>query len=77
MVENFPTIVIGTTDSKRSFVLGGVAICSSEQEEDYEFVFRSLTEYYKKTRIDFSFRFVMVALLFLDWNYNFCFFQFP
>lgn len=56
MVENFPTIVFGTTDSRRSFVLGGIAICSSEQEDDYEFVFKAIANYYQDNNIEYSFR---------------------
>lgn len=56
MVENFPTIVFGTTDSRRSFVLGGLAICSSEQEDDCDFVLKALANYYQNNNIEYSFR---------------------
>ena len=37
--QGFPVIVVGTPDARRSFVLGGLAICSGEMVEDNQFAF--------------------------------------
>ena len=43
--QGFPVIVVGTTDARRSFVLGGLAICSGETVEDYQFAFDTIPDW--------------------------------
>lgn len=40
--QGFPLLLVGTTDLHRSFHPFGVAICTSEQQKDFEFIFTSL-----------------------------------
>lgn len=54
MIENFPTIVVGTTDKKRSFIPGGIAITSRECEDDFTFVLQAFQNYYAKQAIPYK-----------------------
>jgi hypothetical protein len=54
--QGFPVIVVGTTDARRSFVLGGLAICSGETVEDYQFAFDTMAQYYRQQKTTFSFK---------------------
>lgn len=40
--QGFPVLVVGTTDLNRMFHLIGIAVCRSEKEEDFEFLFESV-----------------------------------
>lgn len=40
--QGFPVLLIGTTDSNRKFHPFGVAVCTNERSEDFEFIFQSL-----------------------------------
>lgn len=51
-----PVIVVGTTDRNKRFILGGIAVCSGEREEDYEFVFEALKDYYSLRNIEYNFK---------------------
>lgn len=40
--QGFPVLIIGTTDMEKKFHVIGVAVCSNEKQEDFEFLFRSV-----------------------------------
>lgn len=42
--QGFPILLVGTTDKHRSFHPYGVAVCTSEQQKDFEFIFKSLKQ---------------------------------
>ncbi|XP_077282967.1 uncharacterized protein LOC143908979 [Arctopsyche grandis] len=46
--QGFPVFVIGTSDRNKKFHVLTVAVCSNEQNADFEFVFQSLKETVKK-----------------------------
>lgn len=54
--EGFPVLVVGTTDAKRRFILGGLAVCTGETTEDYLFLFRALQNAFHKLSITYLFR---------------------
>lgn len=40
--QNFPVLLVGTTDLCRKFHPFGVAVCTTEQQKDFRFIFNSL-----------------------------------
>lgn len=42
--QGFPVLVMGFTDLHRSFHPIGIAVCSNEQQKDFEFIFESIVE---------------------------------
>lgn len=40
--ENFPVLIVGTTNINRQFILIGLCLCSGETEDDFRFMFSSL-----------------------------------
>lgn len=42
--QGFPVLQIGTTDADRKFHPFGIAVCTNERADDFEFIFRSLQE---------------------------------
>jgi len=46
--QGFPVLLLGTTDRNRKFRLLGIAVCSNEQTDDFEFLFQSLKETVQK-----------------------------
>lgn len=42
--QGFPVLVVGTTDMHRAFHPIGVAVCTNEQERDFEFIFASVKD---------------------------------
>lgn len=42
--QGFPVLVIGTTDLHRSFHPIGVAVCTTEQQKDFKFIFASVKQ---------------------------------
>lgn len=42
--QGFPVLQIGTTDADRKFHPFGIAVCTNERADDFEFIFRSLRE---------------------------------
>lgn len=53
--QNFPLLVIGTTDAQRKFYLTALAICSGEAEEDFQFAFDAIKTYYEEMDILYRF----------------------
>lgn len=54
--QGLPVLVVGATDRQRKFVLGGVAICVRETEEDFQFVFKAVADFYGAHNIAYVFR---------------------
>ena len=52
VLEGYPCITVGTTDKQKSFHPFGLAICFNEKDEDFKFVFESISK--TKQRIDAS-----------------------
>ncbi|CAF2936935.1 unnamed protein product, partial [Rotaria sp. Silwood2] len=48
----FPVLITGTTDLKKVFHPFGLAICSNEKTEDFEFIFNSIQIGLEKTKKD-------------------------
>lgn len=42
--QGFPVLVVGVTDMHRAFHPIGVAVCTTEAEKDFEFIFKSLKD---------------------------------
>ncbi len=42
--HGYPVLVVGTTDKARMFHPSGVALCCSEKEEAFSFIFKSIKE---------------------------------
>lgn len=42
--QGFPLLLVGTTDLYRSFHPFGVAVCTTEQQKDFEFIFASVKQ---------------------------------
>lgn len=40
--QRFPVLIIGTTDQDRYFHVLGLAVCTNERTEDFEFVFNAI-----------------------------------
>ncbi|CAF2885992.1 unnamed protein product [Rotaria sp. Silwood2] len=41
--QGFPVLIIGATDSDRKLHPLGLAVCSNEQQQDFEFIFKSIS----------------------------------
>lgn len=54
--QGLPVLVVGTTDRQRKFVLGGIAVCIGETEEDYKFVFDALAKFYANNGVQYEFQ---------------------
>lgn len=54
--EGFPVLVVGTTDAKRRFILGGIAVCTGETTDDYMFLFGALKKGLDLLHLKHSFR---------------------
>ncbi|CAF4217556.1 unnamed protein product [Rotaria sp. Silwood2] len=50
--QGFPVLITGTTDLKKVFHPFGLAICSNEKTEDFEFIFNSIQIGLEKTKKD-------------------------
>lgn len=42
--QGFPLLLLDTTDLHRSFHPFGIAVCTSEQQKDFEFIFQSVKQ---------------------------------
>ncbi len=50
--QDFPVLIIGTTDLNKAFHPFGLAICSNEKTKDFEFIFNSIQIGMGKTNKD-------------------------
>jgi hypothetical protein len=42
--QGFPVLVVGTSDCDRKFHAYGLAVCSDEKQQDFEFIFKSISD---------------------------------